>query len=374
VLGSSWDRRANPGRGTLAALADNTGGRFVLPTNDFARALAEVDEVSHQYYVLAFQPADPATKPGAARSLKVRVRGSGLKVSHRAAYVLPKSASPSSPAAQRLVAAEAVAKGLSGGPLRLHLEALPYRDRQRGPSLPAVLHVDGHALATPGQGRLLDVVVYGYAMAQGRVLDRLSLSVSVDLSKQGAVLERDGLDVVTAFAVPTGALDLRFFVRAGRPGVTGSIRQAVEVPAFVEDRLALSPPMLTSPLEGRIVARGRSQGGPQLELPFRLGSDPFLPHAITLSAGRPRELCIFVWPSGDRLEVAGEIERPGTGALPLRVEGVPRVIRDPDGFDRYLLRVVPPQAPAGAYALRVTLREPGTTHSARSETEIRLED
>jgi hypothetical protein len=270
--------------------------------------------------------------------------------------------------------AEAVAKGLSGGPLRLHLEALPYRDRQRGPSLPAVLHVDGHALATPGQGRLLDVVVYGYAMAQGRVLDRLSLSVSVDLSKQGAVLERDGLDVVTAFAVPTGALDLRFFVRAGRPGVTGSIRQAVEVPAFVEDRLALSPPMLTSPLEGRIVARGRSQGGPQLELPFRLGSDPFLPHAITLSAGRPRELCIFVWPSGDRLEVAGEIERPGTGALPLRVEGVPRVIRDPDGFDRYLLRVVPPQAPAGAYALRVTLREPGTTHSARSETEIRLED
>lgn len=73
---------SNSGRGqglvTLAALAENTGGRFVLPTNDFARALAEMEQVSRQYYVLAFQPAEPAAKRGRPRSLKVRVQGAGL--------------------------------------------------------------------------------------------------------------------------------------------------------------------------------------------------------------------------------------------------------------------------------------------------------
>jgi hypothetical protein len=206
------------------------------------------------------------------------------------------------------------------------------------------------------------------------VLDSLSLSASLDPSQQQAALRRDGLRVVAVFAVPTGPLDLRFFVRAGESGPTGSIRQAVEVPAFVEDRLAVSPPMLTLPLAGRVVARGKTLGGPERVIPFRLGSEPFLPEAVTLMAGRARELCVFVWPAGDRLDVTGEIERPGGMVLPLRIEGGARVVPDPDGFDRYLLTVVPPAAPAGEYALRLTLREPGTTVTALSEAQVLLEE
>jgi len=370
----SWDRRPNPGRATLAALAENTGGRFVLPTNDLTRALGEVDRISRRYYVLAFQPAEPGDKPDRARSLKVAVRGSGLRVSHRPEYVLTPSSPRSNSRAQHLAAAEAVAKGLSGGSLGLHVMALPYRDRQGGASVPAVLHVDGATLPASGQEGSLDVEVYGYAMVEGRVVDRMARTISIDLAKQGSALRSDGVRVLTTFAVPTGPLDLRFVVRAGSSGLTGSIRQAVDVKAFVEERLSVSPPMLTLPVDGLIVAASDSQRGPGLEIPFRLGGGPFVPDAIALQAGRASKVCVFVWGAGERVEVTGEIARVGESARPLRIEGAPRVVPDDDGFERYLLTVMAPEVPPGDYSLLLTFREPGTTRIATSETAIRVED
>jgi VWFA-related protein len=370
----SWAWRPNPGRATLAALAENTGGRYVYPTNDFGRALNEVDAISRRYYILAFQPAEAGTKPDRERKLRVRVSGSGLKVSHRASYVLPASAASPGTSAQHLRAAESLAKGLSGGALGLHLLTLPYRSREGGASVPAVLHVDGSTLASPGQGGRLDVEVYGYAMAAGRVVDRMARTVSIDLEKQGPALRSDGLRVLTTFAVPTGPLDLRFFVRVGNSGPTGSIRQAVDVKPFVDERLSVSPPMLKLPLDGRIVAPGDSQRGPGLEIPFRLGNDPFVPDSIRLETGRASELCVFVWRAVERLEVTGQIVRQGEAARPLGIESVPRVVPDDDGFERYLVTVVPPEASAGDYTLRLTFREPGTTRSAYAETAIRIED
>ena len=104
------------------------------------------------------------------------------------------------------------------GWLRLQLEALPYRDLEGGTSIPAVLHVDTGMLPAPEQGQPLAVEVYGYALSAGRVVDSLSLTVSVDVPQHEAALRSHGLRVVTAFTVPTGRLDLRFFVCAGAPG------------------------------------------------------------------------------------------------------------------------------------------------------------
>jgi VWFA-related protein len=370
------NRSYRTGYNTLAALAANTGGRFILPTNDFGLALREVEQVSRQFYVLAFEPAGPAVKHGRPRSLKVRVRGDGLTVSHRTAYVLVPSSSPSDPAALRLVAAEAVAKGLSGGSLGLHVVALPYRDRDGATNVHAILHVDGPGLATAARNGRLDVQVYGYAVAQGRVLDSLAFNISVDLSKRGASLRSEGLRVLTSFVVPPGTVDLRFFVRAGS-GKTGSIQRHVQVPGFIDGQLALSAPMLALPLEGRIAFPADTRRGRGLALPFRLGGRYFVPDAVSLQPGRARDLCVFAWrPAGFSapLEVAGELARSGEAPLALRIEGAPQVVRDDDGFDRYVVTVVPPEAPLGDYTLRLSFREPVTGGSARSETAVLLQN
>jgi VWFA-related protein len=380
-VASQTGRNERRGEGGLAlrALAENTGGHFVRPTNDFGLALREMEQVSRHYYVLAFQPAEPAPKVGRPRGVKVRVNRDGLRVSHRAAYVVPKSSPGVDAADARLAAAEAIAKGLSGGRLRPHLTAMPYRDRQGRASVPVVLHLDGEALAAAVRDDGLAVQVYGYALANGRVLDSLEFATTLDLSKVGASLRTDGLSVLTAFAASPGPVDIRFFVRAGGTGETGSIRRQLEVPAFTDGETVLSAPIRTLPATEKIVAPYETRGRPPVEIPFRLGGRPFLPDTSrVLTPGLPSELCVFVWPSrlasSEPLNVTGELAQPGQASQPLRFEGAPRVVADADGFDRYVVTVVPPRAAPGDYILRLTFRQPGTGWSACSETNISLQE
>ena len=359
------------GRGSLYALANETGGRYIRPTNDFARAMRDVDQASRRYYVLAFQPADTGAKGDKPRSLRVRVRRDGVKVSHRSAYVMP--ASPAPGAAARLVAAEAIAKGLSSETAGLHLVAVPFRNAEGAASVPAVLHIDAAALAAAAQGEKLQLQVYGYAVGDRHVLDSFGLETTLDLAKVGDSLSRDGLRVLTTFAAARGQVDVRFAVRAGSKGEIASIRRRVDVPDYT-DETVLSPPLLTLPLGARVALPVKTQNGARLEIPFRLGAEPFLADQAPLRAGQAREVCVFVWParSGAALEVTGEmasLERP---ALPVRVEGAPRVVRDADGFDRYVVTMVPPAAPPGSYVLRLTFRDAATGRLSRSEGEVVL--
>jgi hypothetical protein len=55
----------------------------------------------------------------------------------------------------------------------------------------------------------------------------------------------------------------------------------------------------------------------------------------------------------------------------LRVEGV-RTVADPDGFDRYLVTVVPPSATAGRYTLRLAFTDAATGQVSHGETAIAL--
>jgi hypothetical protein len=215
-------------------------------------------------------------------------------------------------------------------------------------------------------------------MGEGRVLDSLALSTSLDLSKLGTAVKSSGIRVLMAFRASPGVLDLRFFVRAGAPGVSGSIQQNVALPAFVDGGLVLSTPMFTLPPAGKVVVPFQPRNRPQLETPFRLGGEAFVPDAsATLTPGRARDACVFVWrartDATPPLELKGEIERRGEAPLPVRIEGAPRVLPDPDGFDRYVVKVVPPSAEAGTYTLRLTFVEPGTGIATRSETGIELE-
>jgi VWFA-related protein len=116
--------RPGQGRDTLAQFAANSGGRFIKDANNLGTGLAEVLDASSHYYVLAFEPVDPGSKRDRLRKLKVRVLRPGLEVSHRRGYVLPGPKREVDPAARQLQAAEAIAKGLSGGPIALRAVAV----------------------------------------------------------------------------------------------------------------------------------------------------------------------------------------------------------------------------------------------------------
>jgi hypothetical protein len=277
-----------------------------------------------------------------------------------------------------MLAAEAISKGLSGGPLRIHLSTLPYRDREGQSSVHAVLQVDGPALSEAAQGKELAVQVYGYAMSGGRVLDGMVLNTSLDLSKLGAAVRSSGISVLTAFRVSPGNVDLRFFVRAGSAKATGSIQRGVAVPAFAAGGRVVSAPMFLLPPAGRLIVPFQPQGRPAIKIPFYVGDDRFVPDTlVTLTPGRARDACVFVWRDREGskapFSVTGELIQSGQAPRPVRIEGPPRVVPDEDGFDRYVVTVLAPQAPAGAYTLRLMFVEPGTGRTTRTESGVLIE-
>ncbi len=307
----------------------------------------------------------------------MRVRGAGRSVSHRPFYSLPGPSKPKDAKALKDQADEALGKGLSGGPLRLRLQTLPYRDAGGTSSVHSVLQIDGPALSEAARGADLAIQVYGYAMRNGAVFDSLALNTTMDLSKLGEAIRKTGISLIASFPATPGVADLRFFVRSGAEGVTGSIQRNVTVPTASEG-VVLSAPMFPLSPAGRVVIPLKSEKGPRVGMPFRVGNAPFVPDGSpVLAPGSTHQACVLVWrgpaASTGPLEVTGEIARAGDAPRPLRIGAAPRVVPDPDGTARYLVDLVPPDAPPGAYTLRLTFKDPGTGAIARTETGVVLE-
>jgi VWFA-related protein len=71
-------------KGSLTALAVDTGGRAMLDTNDFLPELARMQEDFESYYSLGYTPAHSGD--GRDHRIEVRLKRSGLKVRYRQTY------------------------------------------------------------------------------------------------------------------------------------------------------------------------------------------------------------------------------------------------------------------------------------------------
>jgi len=373
--------RPGQGRDTLALFAANSGGRFIKDANNLGAGLAEVLDASRHYYVLAFEPSDPGSKRDRLRKLKVRVLRPGLEVSHRRGYMPSGPKREVDPAVRQLQAAEAIAKGLSGGPIALRAVAVPYRSAKARVSLPVILEIDGRALLGDGSSKQLALEIYGYALGgEGRIHDAVGISPALVLADVKPALEAKGLQLLTAFAVPPGPVDLRFLVRETASGRSGSLQLSLDMPAFGAGQLVLSPPLAMDDPRTRLVLPSASRALPSLEIPFRLEDAPFTAEPLpTLQNGGARDICIIVWSGAPQygttagLEVEAALLDAAGNAHRLTLEGAPRVVADADGMQRYVLRLVPKGVSAGRYSLRVAFRNPATSASATSQASVQVQ-
>ena len=74
----------------MAELADGTGGRFFHNSNDLEGGFKSLTEAPEYQYVLEFSPQNVKAN-GSYHSLKVKVRGNGLKLQARRGYYAPKA-------------------------------------------------------------------------------------------------------------------------------------------------------------------------------------------------------------------------------------------------------------------------------------------
>ncbi|MBX7184267.1 MAG: VWA domain-containing protein [Vicinamibacteria bacterium] len=343
------------GKNSLADLAQGSGGRFVRSANNIEAGLGEVLAANRDFYVLAFAPS--GTDRGKPRKLSIKVKPSGLKVSHRATYTLP---DPKKPDAGRaaMEAAEIIAKGVTGGSIRLRAYALPYRTRDGAASLSLVAQVPAEALLEAVKRKQIGLQLYGYLVdGAGSVLDYFQATPVLDPAQVGESLRKSGLQVITTFAANSGPLEVRLLVRDPATSTWGALRLPVDVPSFGSPAAAFtSAPMIVDDPFARVALPTTTQRRPNRDIPFRLDDRPITVDADpVLKRGDAREVCVYVRP-GSGAPPALQLDLVGTDGRkhPQKADKI-SVVRDADGFDRVVFFVSPAGVEPGEYAFSVAV-------------------
>jgi len=382
--GSTFGRgpSGDPGRGSLAMLADVSGGRLIKNTNDLLIGLDEILESTRRYYLLAFEPGSGSTpRPGKEHRIEVKVHGRGHQVSYRSRYRVPEPYPSRPDLAKRLEAADVIAKGMNGGPLSMEVLAVPYRDPSGRITLPVLAQVAARPLLEGGKRGSLDLEVYAYLLSDaGRVEDSVALAASIDLARWGDLLASGGLEIQTAFALPAGDHSLRLLVRDAGSGRMGARTVAVQAPAFDRGDLVLYPPLFMESAEGRLMLGTPSRSLPDPASPFSVSGSGFVPRLEPrLSRGETRSVCVMAFAGG---RPADDERRASVTAQLLDAQGEPvpavalkQVSRsfDVDGFQRIVFDLESGELAPGAYAVRVRVTDPTSGQTREASQAVSVE-
>jgi VWFA-related protein len=370
---------ARAGQESLSYIARTSGGRFFKDTNNVGVALSEVLELSSRYYVLAFEPPD-ARGAGKFHKLKVKVRGKGLHLSHRSGYFERPPFAERTQMARQFEAAEVIAKGITGGELDVRAMAVPYRSDSGRVTLPVILEVDGTSLLGDPLPPTLSLEVYGYALApDGRVQDVIAMLANLDVQKVGEKLKR-GLQIHGAFNVGAGRHSLRFLVRDGTSGRSGSQWLEVTVPPFeATEGVMLFPPLfMDDPNDWLILqARPPDEGA---GTPFEVGGSPFTARARPrLENGRAESLCLLAFDGaaqydpGASFEIRAQLLDERGAPVPAGDLRISRTLTDDGGFRRFVMSLTPSDLAPGEYTLRARLVEMASGKMSEAYQMVRVE-
>ncbi len=215
----------------LQSVAEDTGGRAFLNTNDIRGAIRHAADDARMTYVLGYYPTNEIWD-GRFHRVEVKVNRPGVEVRHRKGYfAVATEKQASSQRSAALQAAVASPIGASGLGLTLRID--PVEGRPSEYRLTVRVEPGGIALEERGDESrgALDVIV---AQIRADGADARSFDNRVDISVSGARLQqflRDGLRIEHTVTLMPEAERLRIVVRDIRTGAIGGIgvsRQQLE--------------------------------------------------------------------------------------------------------------------------------------------------
>jgi VWFA-related protein len=352
--------RANPGRQALNLISSETGGRFFTNANDLRPVLDEMLEMTSRYYVLGFQPAS-AKGPGEYHKVKVKVRRTKTKVSHRPGYYERIPVANQTVLQRRFEAAQLVMSDLGPNDIKFSSLCLPFPGPGERQALGLVVQVPRDSVPwAEGKPALLEF--YGYAVAEdGTVHDHVAKQVRLDSSKLN-----NGISFHGVLHVPAGRYTLRFMVREIETGTTGVQLLDVTVPPYNPRAGFLLPPVVVDDVARWLTLGVGSGAGDQPTFPFKVEGEAFLPRAsFEVQSGRPERLVLYAY----------EPERPGDPAADLQISSsltdragklvgpgflkIDAMHRAESGLRTYVLGYTPGALAAGDYTLRIGVGESG---------------
>lgn len=233
---------------TLVTMAEDTGGKAFLDTNDFGKAFQKVQNDTAQYYVLGYRSTNPAMD-GHFRRITVKINRPDLKLEYRKGYYGPRDFRHSTKDDREQQLQDEMASELPITDLPVYLNTEYFRAKEDRYFVPVSIVVPGSAIpfvqSSDKDKATLDVMGVvrekQTKMPVGMIRDTVKLSM--DGSQQ---VRRKNVQYGTGFLLPPGSYHLKFVVRENENGQMGSFESDLVVPDMKKQQLRMSTVVLAS--------------------------------------------------------------------------------------------------------------------------------
>ena len=227
----------------LRALAESTGGRAVVNTNDPGEYVSAILEESRSYYLLGFVPTAKA-KSGGFHPIKVRVNRPDVEARARAGYYTPTEKERRSAQFRASGVDRAIESALPDNGVPLSVVTAPFLDATGRPVTTFVLNVSQPEGAGDGRQKTerVEVIASAFGQEAGNHLSTLRQALSIVWNPVESVAAQ--YEVRGRLLLPPGRYALRVGVKS--PDRNGSVYTYVDVPKFDKEDLSVSGLVVTS--------------------------------------------------------------------------------------------------------------------------------
>jgi VWFA-related protein len=216
---------------TLSTVAEDTGGKAFLDSNDFSGVFNKVQEDTAAYYLLGYKSSNPA-RDGRYRRIEVKADLPGVKVEHRSGYYAPKDFTHFTRDDREQQIVDEMTSELPSTDLSVFLSAAYFRMDENKYYVPVSLVVPGSEIpftrASDKDKATLDIaglIRDQNNRAVGNVRDTIKLAV-----EETQDVRRKHVQYNTGFILGPGRYHVKFVVRENQTGRIGSFEADITVP------------------------------------------------------------------------------------------------------------------------------------------------
>jgi len=235
---------------TLVTLANDTGGRAFLDSNDFSKIFKGVQQDTSTYYLLGYHSTNLA-RDGRYRRIVVKSNAPGVKVDYRRGYYAPADYKHSTADDKERQLEEELASELPATDFALYLGVAYFRLEGSKFFVPISLVVPGSQIpfvrSSDRDKATLDVigmVLDSERHPLNRIRDTVKLAVSSSTEVQKKNVQYD-----TGMSLLSGKYHLKFVVRENQTGRMASFETDIEVPELKTLPLKMSSVVLANQIQ-----------------------------------------------------------------------------------------------------------------------------
>jgi VWFA-related protein len=235
---------------TLVSMADDTGGRAFLDSNDFSQVFRQVQEDTRTYYMLGYQSANHA-RDGRYRRIAVRVNVPGVKVTYTRGYYAPADFQHTNRAGREEQLNEALVSPLAETDFPMFLATGYFRISQDRYFVPVSLAVPGWDLPITedkGKDRVsLDVIGWvedSHQLPFQRIRDTVNLQTTT-----AQQIRQKNVQYDTGFVLPSGKYHLKLVVREDQTGQMASFETDLNIPDLKSAPMKVSSVVLSNQIQ-----------------------------------------------------------------------------------------------------------------------------